>query len=86
MASKEVSIQLIAPASGARLSQSAIVCSSRQGMVSIQLIAPASGALRKLFTSISMSRVFRFHSTDCPSEWGLTLLQLGLLIVTFPFN
>ena len=41
--------------------------------VSIQLIAPASGALRRLLLERVLygSHFYSFHSTDCPSEWGL---------------
>ena len=38
-------------------------------MVSIQLIAPASGAHEKLKRQ-DFRGLQRFHSTDCPSEWG----------------
>ena len=42
--------------------------------VSIQLIAPASGALKPLQMDVTL-RGFTpsFHSTDCPSEWGLNI-------------
>ena len=61
-----VSIQLIAPASGAE--GFCYVSISPTENVSIQLIAPASGA-----PTVSCridSKIFCFHSTDCPSEWG----------------
>ena len=38
--------------------------------VPIQLIAPASGAVY-LFLEKSLMSIQSFHSTDCPSEWGL---------------
>ena len=61
-----VSIQLIAPASGAWRGSYFVPFMSQ---VSIQLIAPASGAKA---TNIMWggSYVVGFHSTDCPSEWG----------------
>ena len=63
----QVSIQLIAPASGA-FTPATWNPSSRS--VSIQLIAPASGGPPN---EPCMNGVIptRFHSTDCPSEWGL---------------
>ena len=39
--------------------------------VSIQLIAPASGAYDQLERSSKAEITQSFHSTDCPSEWGL---------------
>ena len=63
-----VSIQLIAPASGAF----GLPVESFAGvLVSIQLIAPASGAYQKKCSIPHLWRIEGFHSTDCPSEWGL---------------
>ena len=39
--------------------------------VSIQLIAPASGALFRVSLLRYGESHKGFHSTDCPSEWGL---------------
>ena len=66
----QVSIQLIAPASGATraIMQTDIF---HDGEVSIQLIAPASGATYTLLTR-QRRKCSGFHSTDCPSEWGLS--------------
>ena len=44
------------------------------GKVSIQLIAPASGATKK--QSTGDAPIKSFHSTDCPSEWGLLTKSL----------
>ena len=53
--------------------------------VSIQLIAPASGAWIELELGAIIDRCF--HSTDCPSEWGLGLEEIGALeLESFPFN
>ena len=65
---RRVSIQLIAPASGASAFIESLVY--RDTRVSIQLIAPASGALNGSALMSLMPRS-SFHSTDCPSEWGL---------------
>ena len=58
--------------------------------VSIQLIAPASGALILYDAHLYNERSNKagFHSTDCPSEWGWSLLNSNLSVVNlrFPFN
>ena len=66
--SSRVSIQLIAPASGAEKTLTEVNVTSLVE-VSIQLIAPASGA-NGLQTVVNLLLI-GFHSTDCPSEWGL---------------
>ena len=63
----EVSIQLIAPASGAWSGE--YYQTDNPIIVSIQLIAPASGAAKTKLGYLICLR--GFHSTDCPSEWGL---------------
>ena len=63
---KRVSIQLIAPASGA---YDEFGIRFRFLIVSIQLIAPASGAYALSVQGGYLGRCF--HSTDCPSKWGL---------------
>ena len=62
-----VSIQLIAPVSGAIQTLLEVLLSSNHN-VSIQLIAPASGAeIAEAYAAFANAR---FHSTDCPSKWG----------------
>ena len=61
-----VSIQLVAPASGAlRDNYASYLCHT----VSIQLVAPASGAYRQ--QELDLDQTIGFHSIGCPSEWGL---------------
>ena len=67
-----VSIQLIAPASGAKVSKKLF---NEMKRVSIQLIAPASGAPVRIAGGTTSAP--SFHSTDCPSEWGLDRSILG---------
>ena len=62
-----VSIQLIAPASGAP--ERNRTHHIKWLLVSIQLIAPASGASPGEFDRLAKT-IDCFHSTDCPSEWG----------------
>ncbi len=66
--SKDVSIQLITPASGDSFDVDGWLEELATGAVSIQLITPASGDLRHTL-SHSVPNI-GFHSTNYPSEWG----------------
>ena len=60
----------------------------RLNLVSIQLIAPASGAL-VMDGLMRRGFIACFHSTDCPSKWGLLADTQNIHLdddLEFPFN
>ena len=82
---RNVSIQLVSPASGDSENTMETEMVER---VSIQLVSPASGDVRTLGRALRPA-TNRFHSISFPSEWGHCLLAKGLRhgdVVGFPFN
>ena len=61
-----VSIQLVSPASGEKITAVEI---SLNPFVSIQLVPPASGELSRWIDE-NFEPCERFHSISFPSEWG----------------
>ena len=80
----DVSIQLIAPASGAIFT--IILTLSLDPIVSIQLIAPASGALLATPATLHPSRTVSIQLIAPASGASSTIARIAKAPIEFPFN